>query len=99
MNVSDSKPYTMGADLRPGDTIAFQVPGGPLVHHIVTEIHRQSGIYNPAPQPPLRTRILRKLTPPRWRKPLPMGTREPDSVQLTTVPVPTSGDPSPTSGT
>lgn len=105
MNVSGGRPYlewteAMGCNLRPGSRIAVQSPGGGLVYHTITGIDAKTGDYIPAPPLSRRARIIRTLTPRRWRKPLPMGTREPYSVQLTTEPCPTSGGPpSPASGT
>lgn len=104
MKVSNATPYmdwteAMRGVVRPGSRIAIQV-GDELVYHTITGVDRSSGRYIPAPPLPLRARILRTLTPPRWRKPLPMGTREPDTVQITTEPCPTpGGPPSPASGT
>lgn len=103
MNVSTGNPYgdwteAMGGNLRPGSRIAIRI-GDELVYHTVTGIDSKTGDYIPAPPLPRRARIARRLTPRRWRKPLPMGTREPYSVQLTTEPCPTSGDPSSASGT
>lgn len=74
------------ASLFPGDRIAVQI-GDRLIHHRITEIRRDSGQYTPPPPRTRWQRITRTLTPPRWRQPLPQGTRGLDTVQISSVPI------------
>ena len=74
------------SSLFPGETICIQI-GDKLVTHRITEIRRESGEYLPPPPRTRWQRITRALTPPSRRKPLPRGTRNPDTVQIISVPV------------
>lgn len=91
----DNKPYTWPQPVHVGDKITFQLPDGRLVTHRITGHTRHSGAYTPPPPLSRRDRILRKLTPPRWRKPLPQGYWGPDSVSLITVSLITEPSPAP----
>lgn len=83
--MNTNRPYYTNPDaaLWPGDRIGIKV-GDEIIYRRITSIKRTSGEYTPAPPLSLWERIVRSLTLPRWRKPLPLGTRTPDSVELTT---------------
>lgn len=54
-------------NVQPGDLVAVEIDGV-----IYTERY-QPGKYQPAPKLSLWRRMIRRLTPPSWRKPLPVG--------------------------
>ena len=63
-----------------GSRIAFE-KDGVIYTDIVTDIH-WTPTYSPAPELTLRQRITRRLTPRRWRKPLPQPTRQTDTITV-----------------
>lgn len=85
MNVSQASPYLSSPALKIGDKISVQV-GDRKVTHVITAFTRHTGTYTPAPPLTRWQRIIRAITPPRWRKPLPQGSHTLDTIEIASIP-------------